>query len=168
MEYDEHTDIVRLSHQTVRDFVELDHNARDLLSSVDLAKDCLTYLAQDVFNDGRDDDIEYIKKQAQIYKFSRYAAQYWGLHTRGEAERSPHIRHVVLSLLASEKKRRSVLQMMAYARTDGLDLDESDMFYGQGQTLLHLISRQGLITICRLVLHGRIDNSDGYVLAISH
>ena len=147
--YDEDTEIVRFNHQTVPEFLR-DYCATYLLPPDVLANTCLTYLLLDVFDEFRQQDREHVKERVQKYKLSRYAAQYWGLHTRGKAENKPDIQRKVLSLLASENKKSSMLQMEVYANSSCIYID-----FTKGQTLLHVIAKNGLTSICRYILDER-------------
>jgi hypothetical protein len=102
-----------------------------------------------------------LERRVQNYKFSRYAAQFWGFHTRGEAEKKPDIERAVISLLASKKKRGSMLQLETYANSSWGDID-----FTKGQTLLHVIAKNGLAKICKRVLSRRINGNDTYVLQV--
>jgi len=148
--------IIRLVHYTTQDYLE----KRLMDRKGDIARGCLTYLCLDVFDDFRDKDSE-VKDRAQKYELSRYAAQYWGVHTRGELEKDPHIQGAVLSLLASGNKKDSMLQLETYANSGW-----GDIFFTRGQTLLHVIAKNGLATICERVLYGRINGKDTYALEV--
>jgi len=144
--HDESTGEVRFIHPSVERWFNDEPQHGKLLPRRDLAKKCLTYLAFDEFNSPCPNS-ESMEKRTQKYKFSLYAAQFWGLHTRGEAENEPDIQRTVLSLLASENKRNSMLQMETYANSSW-----GDIFFTKGQTLLHVIAKNGLATICRFIL----------------
>jgi hypothetical protein len=85
--------------------------------------------------------------RVENYKFSRYAAQFWGSHTKGEAEKSPAIQKAILQLLASENKRNAVLQMEECAKR------ELSHYFPKGRTSLHISAEKGLTTICNLILN---------------
>jgi len=115
-----------------------------------IASSCLSYLGHNAFDDICSDD-ESLETRVQTYKLCLYAAQFWGAHTRGEAESLPCIRQAVFQLLGSENRRNSILQMTGYA-------DLSRRYWlniPKGQTLLHIIARNGLATICRHLLDQR-------------
>jgi hypothetical protein len=152
--YDKDSGVVELAHETVKEFL-LSHHSCQLSPEVVIAKMCLNYLLFDVFNFPCP-DIEALLARFRKFSLSRYATQFWGIHTRGEAENFPHIQHAVLSLLASENKN-SMLQMESYA-----DSPWGDITFIGGQTLLHLIAAKGLGTMCRLVF-GMLNQSDRYV-----
>jgi len=178
--YDKTSGIVEFIHGTVKPFLKevfdpdetedtspLEQNFIDapklkgyFLRDVHLAQACLEYLSLDIFDKPCPESLESMEKRVQKYKFSRYAAQFWGLHTRGEAEKYPCIQQAVLSLLASENKD-SMLQLEAYASSSG-----GRMSFAKGQTLLHVIAQNGLATICKWVLDGRINGNDTYALEV--
>lgn len=102
-----------------------------------------------------------MKERTQRYKLSRYAAQFWDLHTRGEAENEPVIQRAVFSLLASKNKMDSMLQLETYANSSWGNINVT-----KGQTLLHVIAKNGLAKICKGVLSRRINGNDTYVLEV--
>lgn len=147
--YEESTGYVQFSHETVRKFIERELIA-NLPTAINIAKTCITYLASVRLENHR----ESVKEWLQNHKFSQYAAHFWGLHTRGEAEKEPDIQRAVLSILASKSQRDLILQI-----TEGA-------YFTKGQTLLHLIAENGLITICELVLSRRVNGNDVYVFKV--
>src|SRR5208282_6499927 len=59
------------------------------------------------------EDIEFETRWSQSYRehhFIDYAARYWGEHCQGTPEMSESVRTPILSLLASESKRASILK----------------------------------------------------------
>src|SRR5579859_1107124 len=142
--YDKVSGVVGLTHETVKEFL-LSRHSRQLSSEVDIARTCLTCLLFDIFN-GPCASEESLVARLHECSISRYAAQFWGIHTRGEAERNPYIQQAVLSLLTSENKKNSMLQMEAYNST------WPTITFTWGQTLLHVIAAKGLAIMCRLVL----------------
>jgi len=157
--YEESTGLVQFSHETVRTFIERELEPEHP-TAINIAKTCITYLASVQF-DSPCVDKKSLKERAQKYKFSRYAAQFWGLHTRGEAENEPDVQRAILSLLASENKKDSMLQLETYANSSW-----GNISFTKGQTLLHVIAKNGLATICKWVLDGRINGNDTYALEV--
>src|SRR5579859_4573516 len=143
--YDKVSGVVGLTHETVKEFL-LSRHSRQLSSEVDIARTCLTCLLFDIFNGPCPSEQSLVARLHEC-SISRYAAQFWGIHTRGEAERNPHIQQAVLSLLTSENKKNSMLQMEAYANSTW-----GTITFTWGQTLLHVIAAKGLAIMCRLVL----------------
>ena len=78
--YEHTTGIVRFTHYTVAGFLE----SKDyILTTVDLARTCLTYLLFDVFEDGPCCNEEEFKLRMRRYRFAEYIAQYWETYVRG-------------------------------------------------------------------------------------
>jgi hypothetical protein len=157
--HDLSTGEVRFIHPSVQRWFDHGPQHQKLLPHDYLAKSCLTYLAFNVF-----DHLCYswlsVKERVEQYKFSRYAAQFWDLHTRGEAENEPDIQRAVLSLLASENKKNSMLQ---------LEDDYPKWFtisFTKSRNLLQVLANNGLARVCKLVLHGRINGNDTYALEV--
>lgn len=103
--YEEPCGSVRFSHETVNGFIEnVLKQKSQFPPSTRLSKTCLIYLGL-VGSDGPCKNNRVLRQRSKKYKFGQYAAQFWGLHTRGEAENNPDIQRAVLSLLASETRR---------------------------------------------------------------
>src|SRR5271156_6623539 len=85
--YDKKTQIVRLTHYTLDDFLRKERSSV-LLSSVDLAKTCLTYLGFDEFENPCLNE-PLLEKRLENHNFSVYAVDFWGLHARGPGEEHP-------------------------------------------------------------------------------
>ena len=155
----EESGLVQFSHETVRTFIERELKEK-LLPAIDNAKVCVTYLASTQL-DNPCVDLDSMEKRTQKYKFSLYAAQFWGFHIRDEAEKDPDIQRAVLSLLASETKRNSMLQLETYANSS-----RGDISFTKGRTLLHVIAKKGLARICAHLLLARMNVDDTYVLEL--
>jgi hypothetical protein len=162
--YDDHTGVVRFSHETVQEYLQM-HCEKDLLPAAALAKVCLTYLRFDVFDHFREKHSEYVAEWIQNNKFIGYSAEFWGLHTRGESEKDPHIQEAVLLLLSSENKKSSMLEIQSWFSDPWSEVAHS---IPTSRTVLHVVCSEGLATICKLVLEGRLNASDRYMLATSH
>lgn len=142
--HDESSGIVRFIHLTIQEFLKsLD------LSVINLAKTCLAYLEYDAFNDICSDR-KSMESRVQMYRFSLYAAKFWGFHVRGEAESLSCVQQTIFRLLASENKRNSILQMAHYA-----DSEWGLLFFTGGQTTLHVIATNGLAIVCKYFLNGQ-------------
>jgi hypothetical protein len=151
--------VVRFNHKTVQEFLESERSGfRDYsLSPEELAMTCVTYLELAEFDESS--PVKYspallapLREQVKMYRFGWYAAQFWGFHVRGEAEKSADIQKATLHLLANEMKRNRMLCIEALSTYPG---------FVEGQTLLHVISRLGLATICRVVLEQPVLSSNG-------
>lgn len=132
--------------------------ASENLPVVDLAKICLTYLEFEAFDNPCSK--EELEKRVRKYKLCSYAAQFWGLHIKGEAETLPCIQERFFRLLESDNKRMSILQIKSHA-------EEHGDYFTIGQTLLHVIADNGLTTLCNLYLDGRSKHRM-YVVFVSH
>jgi hypothetical protein len=150
--------VVRFNHKTVQEFLESERSGfRDYsLSPKQLAMTCVTYLELVEFDESS--PVKYsslygarLREQLKMDRFDCYAAQFWGFHVRGEAEKSADIQKATLHLLANEMKRNRMLCIEAPAIHD---------IFVEGQTLLHVISRLGLATICRVVLEQPVLSSN--------
>jgi len=141
------SDTLRFTHATAKKFLQDRFPVTLQAGEVELALACLRYLAFNVF-DYRC-DTEAMKERLNAYKFSLYAARFWGIHTRGKAENDTDVQQAVLSLLTSENKRNSMLQMEAYANSGW-----GNISFTKGQTSLHVIAGKGLARICEHFLKG--------------
>ena len=170
--YNDSNDTIRFIHSSVgaflrdiiapndREIAPIDREiAPYLLSNVDLAIACSSYLASKVF-DGPCSDQEEIVKRLKNHQFMRYAAQFWDFHTR-TAEKYPNVSSAAIEFLKSENKRNAMPQMRTYDELWG------DISFTKGQTLLHVIARNGLATICKLVLNEKLNGNDRYVLEVN-
>jgi hypothetical protein len=141
--HEESSGIVRFIHPTVHEFLK----AYDL-PAINLAKTCLAYLENKVF-----DDIVWNKESMQIrvqkYTLCLYAACFWGFHVQGEAETSPLIKEMFYRIWEIENKGNSILQMGRYANSR-----QEWLSFTKGWTLLHIIASNGLAIICNIFLDG--------------
>ena len=88
--YDEFSGIVEFPHSTIREFFEQNYEGpHTLLSAADLASVCIDYLASDAFEDGPCQNVAALRGRLEKHKASLYVAQFWALHTDGEAEKCP-------------------------------------------------------------------------------
>jgi len=161
--HEKSSDIVRFTHATVQDWLLKSKSFEDLPSSVYLAKSCLVYLGLEFFIKPCHDETS-LKELLRQYKFCRYAAQFWGFHSKGEAERCVAVQKAILALLESENKRNAILEMEANA-----NLARGYISFTTGQTLLHVIAGNGLAGICRLVLDRQPHRpgNERYVFSVS-
>jgi len=141
-------DTVRFTHYTVREFfakIYLDQ----LLTHIDLAKVCLTYLIVDDLETLRSVESWSIFDDA-IHPFAEYAATYWGSHTRGAGEAGPDVFKAAANLLASQEKRAALreYQINLAARESWPFPDSSDHDMSKvASTPLHFIAQEGLSMI---------------------
>ena len=145
--HEEFSGIVRFSHTTVQDWLRESKTYENLPPPADLAQTCLTYLASNVFSEPCLEKKALVKR-LEMYKFSKYAVQFWGFHTRGDAETRGDIQDAVLQTFGSELKRTSMLE-----------IEEHKEYYnfktGLTETLFHVVAKNGLGTICERLLEGR-------------
>ena len=149
--HDEETQSVRLTHYTLKDFLYKECRSV-LLTSVDLARTCITYLDFSAF------DVPCRKFWLHVdrlvkYRFADYAAQFWGVHTQGDAERDEDIQLAFLRTFAAESKPTSVLEI-----ENGLPTYLYNRYNWSkdiSETMLHIASRHGLSTICGRLLDNR-------------
>ena len=146
--HDKSNEDVRYAHFTIQEYFR-DHSNHEDFSILKLAKTCITYLTFNAFEKGPCQNKIDFEARIKKYKAGLYVAQFWGSHTR-EAEKDREVQHSVLALLQSKNKRNSMLQMEMYNNSRS-----GDISFTEGQTLLHVIAKNGLATICKLVLHER-------------
>ena len=143
--WDAKSDTVRFIHQTVK--LVLD-SYRDRLRPIrDIAITCSTYLALDVF--GQD----YVEDREEKFAFRRYAAEYWAHYTR-LAEEDLDVIKAALRLLASENKMNSMLK---------LEANVTKTSFTNGQTLFHVIAKNGFAKLCTFVIEGSPDVLKMYI-----
>jgi len=155
------------THYTVHEFLRANNHL--LLTSASLAETCLSYITFDVFQDpcfllrGRK---ETFQRRIETYQFYRFAAHYWGNFASGIPENHPRLRVLVLRLLRSEGKIKSLEEVMC-SDTEMLWLDWTDGLFIEGatETFLHVIARNNLSVICRLVVE---KDSEGHHLPFLH
>ena len=149
--HDRETGIVRFTHYTIQQFIESTCRPQ-LLLIVDIAKTCLTYLNFQVFEEGRCPDPEALSLRMEEYKFAGYAAQYWSVHTRGEAEKDSSVQSKVMELITSAPKKSAVMQ---------ISLKLGGSLFGEPETggPLTIAASYGLAGICRIILEERAPSS---------
>lgn len=145
LEYEETTGIVRFSHIAINTYFQESPNRVVLLPCSEIALGCLKYLKFAKFTGpcGNRDVLE--QTRLADYRFSQYATEFWGSHTRGEAEEDPKVQSAALTLFNHEKQRDSVLEIQAY-------IDSRDVCFTRGQTILHISARHGVKRICQVAL----------------
>ena len=105
---EESTDLVQFTHYTVQEFL-LSNCLPLLLTPVDLAKTCLTYLNFEALEAGPCFPRSAVDERLMRYKFCQYAAIYWGNHAQGMGEEDPVVVEAVLRMLQSNAKNDSML-----------------------------------------------------------
>jgi hypothetical protein len=144
--HDEDTQTVRLTHYTLRDFLDGECKVI-LLSSVEIAKACLTYLGLDEFEVPCYDE-ELVRLRLETYQFADYAVRFGGVHAQGDAEPDDDILRLVLQISATASRTTSLLEIKKFPIY---------VYYNRpiDETALHYASRYGLATICKRLLYER-------------
>jgi hypothetical protein len=157
LEYEETSGTVRFFHITVNSYFEEPLNRQGFISHAQVALRCLSYLESAKFNGpcGKKNALEEIRLAE--HKFSRYATEFWGPHTRGDAEENDEVQSTALALFSNDKSRRSVLEIEAY-------IDYGKVSFTRGQTFLHVAARHGVTKICQVALDEPYMSSSEYVL----
>ena len=129
--------VVRFTHLTVFEYLQTLYKRRspDILPASHLAKVCLTYLQHDIFAEPCHPDQE-LEGKVKEYKFSKYAAQYWGYHTRGDSEKNESLREMVFGTFQS--RNHGIVQSV-YELRNAWRFEH----YDQNSTLLHLFAEEG-------------------------
>jgi hypothetical protein len=151
--YDIASGVIRFTHPTVQPFLAV----QELPRVSDLAMTCLTYLNFEEFNHVCD-NLEEMEQRIALYKFLHYAAQFWGVHTKGEAENLDTIRQAVARVVFSEGKRNSMAQAARNAKAS------FSMEFTNQQTWLHIAACEGLATFSKFIFERK---NDGYVLVVT-
>jgi ankyrin repeat protein len=148
--YDESSGLVRFVHYTVQEFIA--QHLKQWLQTSYLAKTCVDYLAS--FHEPCS-SLESIKSRSEKYKFSRYAAGFWGVHAR-EAEDQEVVQRAVLEFLSSDGRMNSMVQLGSMYQTFNYWTDLHP-------TILQIIAKNGLAATCRLLLSERLNLPHTYV-----
>ena len=146
-------DVVSFTHQTVKEFLHKSHSGQ-LLPPIEITRTCVRYLTFEEFERGPCQDKTALSARLDKYKFSRYAAEWWGDHAREEGEDTPDVQRHIFNLLQSENKKDSMLEI-------AWNSDRS-VILAKKETLLHCLATNGLPTMCKLVLDG-ITEIGGYL-----
>jgi hypothetical protein len=123
-----------------------------MLSNVDLAKTCLTYLCFSEFDEIRP-DFESLMERIKKYMFCHYAADCWVVHLRGAGESSMEVRKILYRAFKSADREYSL---------KGIALRNRPMPINQ--SFLHVIAEHGLATICRLLLENSEDPGEYLII----
>ena len=121
-------------------------------SETGLAKTCLTYLNFAVFGPGTL-TITLIQQRMRDHRFRdhrfySYAARFWAAHVRDVEKHTDFNTLSAFKFLVCDSKRNSMLLLApGYKRA-------------QGETILHIAARNGLVVLCNLLLN----TNERYVL----
>lgn len=157
VEFDQESQIVRLAHYTVLQFL-LGKNRDKLPSSVDLAKVCLTYSLFNVFNSPYTDERSY-KRCKDSHKFVDHAVRFWGSYARGQGEDD----RALLALFES---------LNSTSRCAAVHQFQIGWWYASPERLvcapLHILAQEGLVQIYNLISRSRkLDRIPGLTSAVS-
>jgi hypothetical protein len=147
--YDKESGIVRFAHYTIQEFLGQEKYRQKFLSSTDLANVCLAYLRLDIFNKPCPDQ-DSLQAHLNEYQFLGYASQFWGDHTRGDAEQSPTIQHAIFETFKSESKLKLLIQINTF-----IDVKLGQCFINPSTTkveIVHVLASNGLATLLKLLL----------------
>lgn len=153
--YEEESDIVGFAHYTVQHFLQSEY-LPSLLTRVDLAKLCLTYLLFDVFGEGA--CVEKLSWECRLntLKFSEFAAKFWGYYSQGEGEENERVRRYIFLLISSKPKKESMVQLQSYSPgPSGYPIGN----YPQNRTGLHILASQGLSKILKTMMSNGDDHN---------
>ena len=151
--HEESSGLVIFTHFTVHQFIA-DHISKKLPPMTDLAYACLTYFTFPEFDELYQLS-QFPPKSDEKYKFGMYAAEYWAVHTKGEAETLTSVQSAFFRVFGNENKTLSVMKRWMYA----------DTFDGKlcpRQTPLHIMASFGLATMCELYLNGGLNEMYPY------
>jgi hypothetical protein len=149
--FEESSKSVRFTHETVKEFIK--RRELKLLSPSRLSEVCLIYLGSNPF-DSPCTHKDSLLARMETYKFSRYAAQHWGDHAQGDAE--IEVQPAILRAFMSFGKRESMGQIQVHL--------EREIFENSiGDSLLHIIVRAQLKTICLSLLSGEPEDNYRYI-----
>lgn len=141
---DDYGRTVRFIHPTVREFLAKMYLDK-LLTDVDLAKLCLTYLTFDEFELGPCHDTYTLLRQMGKHRLWSYCVENWGAHTRGEAEEDSEVARGVCNLLASTAARSSMHQLI-------LSQHGFTKTVFVSSTPLRVLAEEGLATVYKYLL----------------
>jgi len=139
IDHDASTDVVKFSHETVREYVER-AKFEHLTSHSMIAETCLTYLSFDAIC-GPCQDFQSLKKRMTEYAFGEYAAHFWGEHAYA-AMQDDNVDDAIFKAFQNADVRDSMYQMTCY----------SHGYIPTDRSLLHLASMHGLLTMCESLL----------------
>jgi ankyrin repeat protein len=146
---DDTTEIVRFSHFTVKEFLTI-HFEDQLLSPIDCARLCLTYINFEIFEKGPCSNKGQYEKRRNEYRFSEYVAQFWGSYAKGEAEHDQQVVSFLWRFFESRKKRSALRQLHRILSLDPLNRSGSRKIFKVAErhlnawTPLHTVAHEGL------------------------
>lgn len=150
--YDSKSDAVGFPHYTVLEYFR---KSKKLKAVSYLAQICLTYLNFDEFEQEECKDQKDLSTRLGKYKAVNFISKYWGYYARA-SEDDPDVQKAILSLLTSEKKMSAMLEMEKFQ--PGEEIFSWEDFHSNlsGQTILHVLAKNGLANMCTHLLDGTL------------
>jgi hypothetical protein len=148
---------VKFTHYSVQEYLREYPNLPPVSA---LVKICLTYLSFNEFENGACQTEEELETRLKTYKAGPYVAQFWGFYAK-KAEKFCDVQDTVYAFLTSENKRNAMLQMEIFARSWWRKVP-----FTETGTMLHVVARIGLTSICSRVL-GQPASNNRYVLSVN-
>ncbi|KAK5061461.1 hypothetical protein LTR84_008004 [Exophiala bonariae] len=148
LEHNERDNIVKLTHATVREF--LDHDCCDVLQSYELgiARICVKYLAQPAFTREPCPTLADLLTRLMDFPLLPYAASYWGIHALGNQEK---LTVEISNLLRDPNVVANAAQVFHYLRrTNGQLTEKAFSELPQAFGKMHLLALWGLKNIAVL------------------
>jgi hypothetical protein len=95
-------------------------------------------------------DLDSLQIRLNNYQFLCYASQFWGYHTKGDAEQSPVIQQAIFETFRSESKLKLLIQINTF-----LDVNLGRRFKDPSKTnveIFHVLASNGLTTLFKILL----------------
>lgn len=150
--FDETSQIVRFRHYTVYEFLQKNYLGQ-LLSTVDIARICLTYMTFTTFQQGPCSDYDAMSLRFKTQQFGLYAVHYWSMHTKGDGERDPEVLRLLTKLSSSASNLEGIIQFRHFGQVPQLRLRESwTVWTPTNTTMLHIAAENNLVQLAQLLL----------------
>lgn len=145
--HDKVSGVVRFSHDTVREYLA-ERCFDQLRTKLVMAKNCLTYLSFNIFEEGACPDDDAFNNRRQNYPFGQYAASFWGKYVQGKGEQDTEILELLLALMRSPTKVDSMAQFL----TGSMVKWNLSMPWMRGKALIHIIVENDLRDMANALL----------------
>lgn len=154
--FDQDSKVVRLVHFSTQEYFKRIRSVRFPEAQTYIGNTCLTYLCFDEFESGPCSNDSSITSRIQKYALLTYAAEYWGEHVRGAAEKA--LERDVLCFLKQDSKVSTSVQLMH------LDVDRNwyrreATRFPRNVTGLQIAAHFGLLHIARILISQGADVS---------
>jgi hypothetical protein len=146
--HDKITEVVGFSDIAVRELLRRPEYA---VPAHYTAKTCLQYLGSSVFMHVCESSTA-LNERFEKYKAISYVVKSWEKHTASGKD-SPDVLETFISLVKSENRRNSILQMEGYVESEF-----ANMSFTSGLTVLHLIAKIGLAALFEPPLNTQIND----------